>query len=471
MKSPTRTRLIDSPDLLRPMLLLAAPVMMEQILHLGVQYVDFYLTGNFLEDQAYLAAMMLMLYASWFIVNLFSLVGLGATALIARYVGAGDSQMPPRITSQAILIGAVWSCALMAAGLPLIDRIIAWMEMEGLAAVAAGKYLRFELAVLPAIMVERVGVACLRGAGDTVSGLVVMAVVNLINACVSYVLLVGAFGLPELGWEGLLVGTVTGHVCGASLILLLLVCGRAGCRLTLRQMRPGRNLIRRILRIGVPGGADSLGVVTCHILYVRVINQLGELASAAHGVAVQIEALAYMPGSAFQIAAATLAGQYLGAGKPQRATRSVVLACLVAGCVMAFAGAVFYVAAVTLVEFFLDPAIHSQEVIALAARLLRIIAFAMPALAVTMVLTGALRGAGDTRFPLLFTLLGFLLLRIPLATYLAHDSLAIPATGVAVKGLALGVVGAWYAMAIDVVFRCLLFIGRFVNGGWQRVEV
>ena len=138
---------------------------------------------------------------------------------------------------------------------------------------------------------------------------------------------------------------------------------------------------------------------------------------------------------------------------------------------MALAGAVFYLAAVTLVEFFLDPAIHSEDVVALAARLLRIIAYAMPALAITMVLTGALRGAGDTRFPLFFTFVGFLLLRIPLATYLAHDSLAIPGTSIAIQGLALGVVGAWYAMVIDVTFRCLLFIGRFAHGGWQRVEV
>ena len=70
-----------------------------------------------------------------------------------------------------------------------------------------------------------------------------------------------------------------------------------------------------------------------------------------------------------------------------------------------------------------------------------------------------------------FTFLGFLLLRIPLATYLAHKTLVLPATGLEFDGLALGVVGAWYAMVIDVVFRCMLFVARFVHGGWQRVEV
>jgi putative MATE family efflux protein len=471
MATSLPNRIIDSPGIFRPMLRLAVPVLLEQFLHLGVQYVDFYLTGNFLGEQAYLAAMMLMLYANWFIVNLFSLVGMGATALVARYVGSGDRQMPPRITSQAILVGGVWSLVLMAVGLPLVARVVGWMELEGLAAAAAAQYLRFELAVLPAIMIERVGVACLRGAGDTVSGLVVMALVNVINALVSYALLVGAWGLPVWGWEGILMGTATGHVCGASLLVLLLVKGRAGCRLSLAQMWPDRVLIRRFLRIGIPGGADSLGVVTCHMLFIRVINQLGELASAAHGVAIQIEALAYMPGSAFQIAAATLAGQYLGARDPQRAMRSVVTACAAAGALMAVAGLVFYLGAVPLVEFFLDPGRHSADVIGLAARLLRIVAYAMPALAVMMVLSGALRGAGDTRWPLLFTLLGFLVVRIPLATYLAHTTLVLPGTDMVIGGLGLGVVGAWYAMAIDVVFRGVLFFARFWHGGWQRVEV
>jgi putative MATE family efflux protein len=471
MAVPHYNPLIDAPGIFRPMLRLAIPVLLEQILHLGVQYVDFYLTGNYLNDQAYLAAMMLMLYASWFIVNLFSLIGMGATALVARYVGGGDRTMPPRITSQAILIGLVWSVFLMACGLPAIPRILSWMQMEGAAAAAAAQFLRFELAVLPAIMIERVGVACLRGAGDTLSGLVVMAIVNVINAAVSYGLLVGAWGLPAWGWEGLLAGTAAGHVSGALLILLLLARGRAGCKLSLGHMWPDRDLIRRLLRIGVPGGADSLGVVTCHLLFIRVINQLGELASAAHGVAIQIEALAYMPGSAFQIAAATLAGQYLGARDPRRAVRSVVLSCIVAGAVMGLAGICFYLGAVPLVEFFLDPAQHSGEVVELAARLLRIVAYAMPALAVTMVLTGALRGAGDTRWPLLFTFVGFLLLRIPLATYLAHATLIIPGTAVAIDGVGLGVVGAWYAMAADVVFRGCLFIARFHHGGWQRMEV
>jgi Na+-driven multidrug efflux pump len=98
------------------------------------------------------------------------------------------------------------------------------------------------------------------------------------------------------------------------------------------------------------------------------------------------------------------------------------------------------------------------EIALRTAALLRIVAMALPALAINMVLTGALRGAGDTRWPLAFSLVGMLAVRIPLAYWLTQS-------------LDWGVAGAWYAMAADIYVRCLLVVGRFLQGGWKRVEV
>jgi Na+-driven multidrug efflux pump len=176
-----------------------------------------------------------------------------------------------------------------------------------------------------------------------------------------------------------------------------------------------------------------------------------------------------MPGGAFQISAATLAGQYLGARDLVRARRSVVLACVVASAIMVVAGIIFYVAATPLASFFLGG--RSSEVVPLAARLLRIVAYAMLPLAVTMVLIGALRGAGDTRWPLVLNLLGIVVLRVPLAIFLAHDTVTIPFFDTTLPGAGLGVVGAWYGAVIDIVARCLLMIGRFRQDAWQRIEV
>jgi putative MATE family efflux protein len=461
--------LIEAPGTLRPMLRLTMPVLLEQVLHLLVGFVDLWLTGNFLPGEAYVAAMTLMIYALWLVGNVFSFVALGSTAMTARFVGAGDRELANRVMNQSIVAGVVWSMLLMAFSLPLAGYFPLIMGLQGTAAAAAERYLTIELCVLPAVMVERVAVACLRGAGDTVSGLVTMTIVNVVNMVVSYSLARGVGPLPELGWTGIALGTAIGHVCGAAILLTLLACGRAGFHLRLSAMSPDFDLIRRILRIGVPGGLDVILVSVCHLIYLRIILSLGDIAAAAHGVAIQVEALGYMPGGAFQISAATLAGQYIGARDLVRARRSVVMACAVASAIMVVAGIIFYVAATPLASFFLGG--RSNEVVPLAARLLRIVAYAMLPLAVTMVLTGALRGAGDTRWPLVLNLLGIVLLRVPVAILLSHDAVSIPLLGTTLTGAGLGVVGAWYAAVIDIVARCLLMIGRFRQDAWQRIEV
>jgi putative MATE family efflux protein len=461
--------LIDTPGTFRPMMRLAMPVLAAQMLYLLVGFTDMWLTGNLLNDKAYVAAMSLMIYALWLVGNLFGVVAVGSTALVARFVGAGDRPLANRVMNQSITTGLLWTALMMLIALPLASPFVAAMGLQGKAATAAVQYLRIELCVLPAVMMERVGIACLLGAGDAVSGLVVMAIVNAINMLASYSLAAGVGPLPQLGWTGIAIGTALGHVCGAAILLGLLIGGRAGFHLQLGSMRPDWHLIRRLLRIGIPGGLDTLLVSVCHLIYLRIILQLGDLAAAAHGVAIQVEAIGYMPGGAFQIAAATMTGQYLGAGDLYRARRSVLMACGIASLVMVTAGVVFYVGATQLASFFLGG--HEADVVELAARLLHVIAFVMLPLAIAMVLIGALRGAGDTRWPLIFTLIGFILIRIPLAVYLADSVITVPWLGHTIMGMGLGVVGAWYAAITDVCFRCVLLMFRFFHGGWQRVEV
>lgn len=462
-------RFIDQPGALRPLLVLAAPVLVEQMLHLLVGISDTWLTAYFLADEAYLAAMTLMVYLLWAVGNLIALVAHGSTALAARFFGARDLPAANQVMHQSLTCGAMWTALLMLMLFPLADELVTAMGLTGKAAEAATEYLRIELCVLPFIMVERVAIACLRAAGDTVSGLVVMAIVNVVNMALSYALCVGFGPFPELGWRGIALGTALGHCCGGALLLALLAAGRAGYRLRLSQLWPDFAMIRRILRIGIPAGLDSMLLVACQFLYVRIVNSLGDVASAAHGVALQVEAIAYMPGGAFQIAASTVVGQYLGAGEPQRAARSVLWACAAASVIMGSAGLVFFFAGESLVGlFFAD---GNRAVIPLAAEALRIITLVLVPLAITMVTSGALRGAGDTFWPLVFTLLGLAVVRVPLASYLALDHFRVPLTGIEVDGLGWGLAGAWTAASCDVLLRCALTAGRFLQGGWAKVKV
>ncbi len=447
---------------------LALPVLLEQTLVMLVGLVDLWLAGNYLQS-AHLAAMGLVSYILWLIPCLFGAVAIGATAMVARFVGAGDRAMAVRVTHQAFLVGSVFAAVVTLffgfLGRPFVELL----QLPDEAANLASFYLMVLTPIIPLMMAEQVGIACLRGAGDTLTGFLAMSAVNIVNVALSAGLVTGWGPFPQLGWVGLALGTAAGYGIAGLIILAVLTYGRAGLQLRWSHLTPDQDLIRRLLRVGVPGGVDMTAIVLCHLWFLSIVNSLGVLAAAAHGLAIRIESLAYLPGTAFQVAAATLAGQYLGAGDLHRAARSVWTACLLGGVLMTGAGAGFYFGGEWLAALFLGPG--SAEAHALTAPLLKIVAFSQPSLAMSMVLSGALRGAGDTRWPLAFTFLGFLGVRIPLAYVLAWEQIDVALFGLVIQGYGLGVIGAWYAMITDVIVRSFLVLTRFLHGGWKWVKV
>jgi putative MATE family efflux protein len=457
----------SSTGIVWPLVVLAAPVLAEESLNMLVGYTDWYLAGHFLPGSEPKAAMSFIAYFLWILTTMFAFVGIGATALIARATGAGDRQLARRVFHQAMLSGLLLAVIVAAltwlAGPPLIELMTPTAESAEL----ARRFVAYVIYAVPAIMIEQIGTACLRGAGDTVSGLVARVFLNLVNVSVSTSLITGVFGLPKLGIEGLALGAVCGHWCGAAIILAILLRGRVGLKWSWPLARFDGELSRRMLRIGLPGGFDLISVIACHMAYAWIIFRLGTDAAAAHGLGVQIEALSYLPGSAFAVAAATLAGQSLGAGRADLAVRRVAVACVGALTVMSCAGLFFYFGGAHLAMFFTgDNSLVTQH----TAELLKIVACGCPAMAILQVLSAALRGAGDTRVPLVITFVGLLGIRIPLAALFAWR--IVPLTeDLAISGLALGVAGAWLAMVLDVTLRAVLILVRFTGGQWRHVRV
>lgn len=456
-------------DVLRPMLRLALPVLAEEFLNLFVGYTDWWLTARFLPGVETKAAMGLMAYVLWLLPALFSAVAIGATAMTARFIGAGDRKMASRVTHQSLLLGG-WIAIAATVGLYLLAApFIRTMQLHGMAADLAVRYLRILAPVIPLLMIEQVSLACLHGAGDTVSGFLAKILVNVVNMGLSTSLVLGLGPFPKLGWEGLAIGTAAGHAAGGLILLVMLLQGRAGLRVRWHDLRWDAELTKRLLSTGIPGGVDVLSILTCHLGYVSIINSLGAEAAAAHGLGIQIEALSYLPSSAFQVAAGTLAGQSLGARDPRRATHSVAVTCLFGVSIIVGVALIFFFGGGGLASLFTgDPA---DPTTLQTARLLKIVAWSTPPLAVLMILNGALRGAGDTRVTMLVTFVGLLGIRLPGACLLAWSEVPLPGTGYSLPGLGWGVEGAWWAMTVDVIVRCLLVASRFVQGGWKRIEV
>ena len=203
--------------------------------------------------------------------------------------------------------------------------------------------------------------------------------------------------------------------------------------------------------------------------FLSIINGLGTTAAAAHSLAIRIESIAYLPGAAFQVAASTMAGQYLGAKDPKRAVQAVLASLAAGGGLMILAGLAFYFAGGPLTRLFTGS--MTNQATELNIQLLKIAAYVTPSLAIQIIISGALRGAGDTRWPLVINLAGLLGIRIPMGIWLAVESFQLPLMDFTVSGMGWGAAGAWMAMLADVVVRSGLLSWRFAYGSWRKIEV
>jgi putative MATE family efflux protein len=454
-----------------PLAVLVGPVLLEQFLALAVGFVDKWLAGNLFDDAEPLAAIGLVAYCLAFLPVLFVTPAAAATALVSRAVGARDHASARQATAACLLVALGFACV----SLGLAFSYGAWfVRLLGLppgSCDLAIRYLSIVFPTLPLLAVTAVGVAALRGAGDMVGGLVAMSVVNLVNASASFVLATGQAGLPALGWEGLAWGTVAGYASGTVVVSVLLARSSRGLRPGRHDWHLRRTMLDRIRRVGGPAGIDTIGNAICHLTFLGVVNRLGNLDAAAHSVAIAIESLAFLPGSAFGVAAATLAGQFLGAGDAARARRSVGLAAITAACLMTLAGGGFLLASKPLAAWFTGGVGQQPEVAALAASLVWIVAFVQLPLAFLMVFAGGMRGAGATRPPLVVNFAGLILVRLPLAVILAWPAVELPGGLGSIPGFGLGVYGAWLAMAADLATRGTAMLVLYLRGGWSRAVV
>jgi putative MATE family efflux protein len=479
--SRSRLRAMEHPPppVWKQLLHLAWPVLAQQALLFAVSAYDSYLVGNNppadpSKHIAFQAAQTNAHYLAWFISSYTVIVSVGSTALVARFTGARDHQSANTSLHQSVLLAIILGTLGSLCGLLSVRMVVRdLLGLGGEAAPAAIQFLRPLVGLLVFQVLEQAGVACLIGAGDTRTGPLVSAFVALINIPLAWCLLHGYGPIPQLGFTGVAYGTALSHMIGSVIVVGVLLRGRYGLKLHVSRLIPSWAWMYRLLRISVPAAVDSLSVVAGQFWFLSLVNQIGNestrnFAIAAHGQAIRWEALGYLSGQAFGVAAMSLVGRNLGAGRPDRAARCGWLGLAIGGGWMCAMGAVFFALAPLMLSLF-SPDEHQRRIVELGVPVLRLVAFAMPAVASTIILTAALRGAGDTRVPVLFTWVGFLAVRIPLAYLLTRDRLDL---GFAtISGWNQGLFGAWLAMFADLYLRGTLFAIRFARGKWKLTRV
>lgn len=436
---------------------LALPVLAEQLLNTFVGVFDTYLAGRI--SPAATTAVGLGAYVGWLASLLGMLVGTGTTALVSRHVGGGDRAKANHFANQSLALGGILGLIILAGMYSLAPWFASTAGMKGETYEIAVTYLRVDAFGHMLLSVTLVGCAALRGAGNMRTPMFIFLLMNVVNAAASWTLTYGAGPIPKLGVNGIVAGTLTAYIVGVVVTLYVYARGDTGLKLHLHELPLTWSLTRRILRIGVPAAADGLIMWIGQFTFISIIARLaapplGELYLAAHIIAVRVEALTYLPAVAWGTASATMVGQALGAENPLRARKVGKEAVLQCGLLSLGIALLFFFGA----EGIYSTMSRDPRVGEIGAAPFRILACLQPLLVVSIVLIGSLRGAGDTRFPLLITIVGALLIRVPLG-YIG---------GVVLHG---GLLGAWAGMFGDMTWRAFAATLRYFKGGWTRTRV
>jgi putative MATE family efflux protein len=272
-------------------------------------------------------------------------------------------------------------------------------------------------------------------------------------------------GVAGSAWAAVIARTV-----GIVVLLGVFFLPKASLSLLKRNggtWRPNFDIVGRIMKIGVPTALEQLFMSLGILIYSLLVIGLGEVVFATSRLALNAVFLSQMPGFGFAVAATTLVGQSLGARSPKRAMLGAQLATRSAVIWMGLMGLVFFFFGEAIMRLFTD----DPRLIGLGVESLRVIALYQPMLAVAFVLGGALRGAGDVRFPMWVTTFAVWLVRLPAGAFLGLQEVCIPFTSVCLPGLGWGLVGIYSALIVESVVRSGLLYGRFREGKWQAMKV
>jgi putative MATE family efflux protein len=380
-------------------------------------------------------------------------LGMGITAMVSRRIGAGDTTGAAQVTGQSIWVGVLLSVVIGVFGVIYARDLLVIMgasdsvveQGAGFTAVLLGG--AFSIVYLFTLN------AAFRGAGDATVALRSLWLANGINIVLDPCFIFGLGPFPEMGVTGAAVATTIGRGVGVAYQLWYLMNGRGRIAFAREHLRFVPSLAWRMIRISFGGVGQFLIATSSWIGVMRIVAMFGSPSIAAYTIALRMMEFVFLPAWGLGNAAATLVGQNLGAGQPERAEKSTWQAAKFNAAFMSFAGIFLLVFAETITGWFTN----EPEVLQIGTNCMRILGIGFPMYAVGMVVMQAMNGAGDTETPMTLNVICFWIVQIPLAFMLATKS-------------PLEASGAFIAIVVSESLLTILSIIVFRRGGWKTHE-
>ncbi len=436
----------------RAILLLAIPMVLEMILESLFAVVDLFWVGHLGADAVATVGLTESLLSLVFSVALG--LSLSTTAMVARRIGEKNAAGAAVAGVQAIALGLALSVAIGAPCLYLAPELLRLMGASAQIVAIGSGYARIALGGSGAILMLFLNNAIFRGAGDAAIAMRLLWVSNIINLALDPCLIFGLGPFPRLGVTGAALATFTGRSVGVLYQFYRLWIGSERIHIFREQIRLNLRVLWRLARVSLTGILQFGIAHTSWIGLVRIVSVFGAAALAGYTIAIRIIIFIILPSWGLSNAAATLVGQNLRAKQPERAETSVWRTGLYNMLFLGTIGIVFIFLADPVVRLFTNDPV----VLPLAAACLRILSYGNTAYGYGMVMLQAFNGAGDTRTPTIINLIGFWMLEIPLAYFLAISS-------------HMGSSGVFFAIVVAQATVAGLGVILFKRGHWKHQEI
>jgi putative MATE family efflux protein len=430
-------------NLNRAILLLAIPMVLEMVLESLFAVVDVLWVGRLGANAVATVGLTESLLSLVFAIGIG--LSMSTTAMVARRIGEKDPEDAAVAGAQAIFLGLLVSLAIGVPSFVFAPQLLRLMGASPEIVATGTGYARIALGGCGAIVMLFLNNAIFRGAGDAAIAMRLLWVSNILNLILDPCLIFGLGPFPRLGVTGAALATFSGRSIGVLYQFYRLMKGSERLRIPPRLLRLNPRVMWRLIRVSLTGILQFAIANTSWIGLVRIVSIFGSAALAGYTIAIRIVIFVILPSWGLSNAAATLVGQNLGAGHPQRAEQAVWRTGLYNMLVLGLIGVVFIFTATPLVRLFT----HDPAVVPLAASALRILSYGNIAYAYGMVMLQSFNGAGDTVTPTIVNFFGFWVLEIPLAWWLALH-LGLHSTGVY---LSIVIAQAAVAIASILLFR------------------
>lgn len=433
----------------RHLIAFSLPILVGNALQTLYMFVNLFWVGRFLGTTA-MSAIGVSMPAFFVLLALCIGLTMATTILVSQYYGAKDFAAVRRVIGTSSVMVVAVSMTLLVVGEVLAPHILRAMATPEKVLGPAVQYMRILLVTLPLGFGMAQVRSALQGTGDSRTPLLFQAASLLLTAGLDPVLMFGWLGAPALGLNGTAYATVIAQAL--TLWALVVYLRRRGnmASPSLRLADFDWPTAWKTLRIGLPVAVQHSFISLSMVFVTGIVNSFGESALAAFTAAGRVDALAFMPGFAFNMAVSALAGQNLGANRPDRVRSIFRWGCLLCGGVTIVASALVVCLPQMLLRIFTD----DPSVISLGVSYLRIVGSCYIFFAIMFISNGVISGAGQTIVPTIFSLVSLWAVRVPLASFLSKRMDSID--------------GVWLGISISFAVSMILSLGYYYSGRWRK---